>query len=439
MDGQAVPSVMQLSTFTKVTSIPREKSYREFPVMVRVKAPEMTVHQHSPVDIVAVIDVSWSMGWDDKYGKEPNDRLILVKKAMAKVIKNLAGAQNRLAVVAFDHEIKKSTELLEMNDKGQQSALETVNGLTPFGRTTFSIGLKEAAKILDKRAAREKDRLAFIIFLSDGDDPEFTKEDIPPAYPIHAFGFSADHDPKALQDMANLTMGSYTPINKDLEKITEKLDQLSEKLVSIVAVNTVIHLKTMHSGVFLSKIESSSANDAVVSYKSRLADGKQSGEIIVGDVSSGKEMEFTVYLDVPECQGNCTDGAMELLTVGGVYKQSWDQKQVELSKSVVTVERPASCKELDWIEQRVEYWCKVKLDLSAMYDKVCGGNGDESNCQCQDLQALRETSLEAINQAMRNDIYTATLHAIKLRHCGGAVAAETEKSPLEPVQPAKAV
>nr|TKW02931.1 hypothetical protein SEVIR_7G030616v2 [Setaria viridis] len=146
---------------------------------------------------------------------------------------------------------------------------------------------------------------------------------------------------------------------------------------------------------------------------------------------------------------------MELLTVGGRYNQSWDRKQITLSESVVTIERPgstppapSSCKELDWIEERVEYWCKVKLDLSAMYDKAeaeagvtVSGGESQCQCQCQDLQTLRAGSLVAIDRAMHHDIYTATLLAVKLRHCsrGGAAEPATENAPSTTAQGAKAV
>ncbi|KAL6885562.1 hypothetical protein ACP4OV_010341 [Aristida adscensionis] len=152
-------------------------------------------------------------------------------------------------------------------------------------------------------------------------------------------------------------------------------------------------------------------------------------------------MEFTVYVDVPEGQGDGAGGEMQLLAVGGGYKQSWDQKPVALEESVVAVARPATpppppppppelgrCKEMEWIEERLQYWCKVKLELSAMYDKAEAGTtaagGEQGQgkgkCECQFTEALREASLEAINKAMHHDIYTAVLHALKLRKGGGA-------------------
>jgi hypothetical protein len=70
-----------------------------------------------------------------------------------------------------------------------------------------------------------------------------------------------------------------------------------------------------------------------------------------------------------------------------------------------------SCREqLDLIEERLKYWCKVKVDLAAMYEKMeaeaIGSGGGDCKCQCQVSAVLRESSLESVNRAMYQDIYT---------------------------------
>lgn len=293
-------------------------------------------------------------------------------------------------------------------------------------------------QILDERKAGEKDRLAFIIFLSDGKDehlkdPNKIKDKLNQLklkYPIHAFGVSEEDSSgaQALRTMADATSGSYTSMTQgvDTAVVAEKLAQLSDKLTSLVAVDVSIHLRSLHPAVSLLRIESSSslsssssAGDAGDAYKSQIGDDKLSAEIAVGAVSSGEEREFTVYLYVPEGpQGNDDGVTMELLAVRGSYKQSWDQEQVALGESVVTVARPppprgslstSSCKELEWIEERVEYWNKVKLDLSAMYGKLA-----EAEEKCQVTEALQQASMEAIDRAMHHDIYTVCFIFIHL-------------------------
>nr|CAB3480627.1 unnamed protein product [Digitaria exilis] len=415
--GKAVSSVMQLSTFTKITVIPRENKYRDFPVAVRLKAAEMTVRVKPPVDIVAAIDISGSMR-ERAGGPSKKRKMDLIEQAMGKVIKNLSGAMNRITVVTFDDKIRLVTALEEMTEKGQGIISVAVKDLDPQGETKFQGALKKAATILKDRKDHN-DRLAFIIFFSDGEDDKFQVENIKDnlGYPIHAFGFSLkkEKDLTTLKAMADASSGSYTLVNEDLDKITEKLDQLTaERTTSMVAVDTIVHLKPLHPGVFLSKIESKIEGSSDSS-DSKISEDKQSADIFVGVISSDEQREFTVFLDVPEGHGNGANGTMDLLAVGGSYKQSWDRKTVALGESIVTVKRPGatnSCKELHWIKERMEYWCKVKLNLSAMYEKETAEAEAEAEagvkCKCHIQQVLREASQEVINKEMHHDIYSVS-------------------------------
>lgn len=143
--AKVVSSVLQLSTFTKITSIPRENKYRDFPVTVRLKATEMTVRVKPPVDIVAAIDISGSMR--ESAGPSKKKRMDLMKQAMEKVVKNLSGATNRIAVVPFDEKIRSVTALKEMTEEGQRSVLAAVGKWEPEGDTSFQRALEKAATV----------------------------------------------------------------------------------------------------------------------------------------------------------------------------------------------------------------------------------------------------------------------------------------------------
>uniref|UniRef100_A0A0D9XR44 VWFA domain-containing protein n=1 Tax=Leersia perrieri TaxID=77586 RepID=A0A0D9XR44_9ORYZ len=384
-------SVMQLSTFTKVTSIPRNQKMSDMKVTVKLAVPEMAVPHHAAVDIVAVIDVSGSM--KDQVPGSNKNMLDLVKEAMENVVENLAGADNRLAIVAFDNSIKKTQDLQRMTGEGQRKSLDMVKSLAPQGRTNFAKALERAPQFLNARSVEEKNCLAFIIFFSDG-DAGLKAENINPNYPIHAFGFSAAK-PEALELMANVNSGSYTLIDKDhLNKIPENA-----------------------CGVTVTKVEPENAATVVGdSFKCNITPDGRAGEIFLGALSSGKVREVIVHLDVPKggIGAGADDDEWKLVAFGSNYKQ--DGKIVEGNNCIVAVVRP-SCKELDWIEERLKYWCKVKVDLSAMYDKA---ETEAEKPKCGKVtEALREASDEAIDLAMHRDIYTAVLHAIKMRQCSG--------------------
>jgi hypothetical protein len=273
---------------------------------------------------------------------------------------------------------------------------------------------------------READRPAFIILLSDGGDTTILEEKewtrtstsvlADPAYPVHTFGFSG-HNTETMGYIATRTNGTYTAVDgpggadKFAATVAGLVGKATSRLFSAVAVGA--NLSAVHPGVSLVRIDSGDR-------KASIGGDAMSGAVDVGAMSAGETLEFTVYLDVPE--GDADVEAMEVLSVGGAYTQGWDGGEVKLGPSVVSVERPVTplppvvppvkpdcpCKELDLIEERLMYWCKVKLDLAAMYEKAeeeAVGSGD-CKCQCQVSAALRESSLESVNRAMYQDIYT---------------------------------
>jgi hypothetical protein len=279
----------------------------------------------------------------------------------------------------------------------------------------------------------EVDRPAFIILLSDGGDTTILAEKewtlAEPAYPVHTFGFPGSHNAETMSYIATRTKGIYT----DVEPIGWAADNISITVGGLVgkarsgmfsAVGVGADFAAMHPGVSLVRIDSGERKASISSGDAR------SGVVDVGTMRAGETLEFTVYLDVPE--GDVDVEAMEVLSVGGSYTQGWDGGRVKLGPSVVSVERPVppqpeqqpepepmpkpvlpdcSCRvQLDLIEERLKYWCKVKVGLAAMYEKMeaeaIGSGGGDCKYQCQVSAALRESSLESVNRAMYQDIYT---------------------------------
>jgi hypothetical protein len=223
--------------------------------------------------------------------------------------------------------------------------------------------------------------------------------------------------------IATRTKGTYTDV-RDVDPIGWPADNISIRVAGLVgkatsgmfsAVGVGADLAAMHPGVSLVRIDSGDR-------KASIGGDARSGVVDVGTMSAGETLEFTVYLDVPE--GDVDVEAMEVLSVGGAYTQGWDGGRVKLGPSVVSVERPVppqpepqpepepmlkpvlpdcSCRELDLIEERLKYWCKVKVDLAA---EAIGSGGGDCNCQCQVSAVLKESSLESVNRAMYQDIYT---------------------------------
>lgn len=440
MDAQAAPaSVLQLSIFTAVKSVPRPERYADFPVTVRLVAPGKEQTVRAPIDIVAAIDRSRSVNDDERLEQE--------KAALALLVDALLPGDS-LAVVPFDDTVAKVPEKLQaMSDQGKEQTRSLVKSLKIGNGTRLSQPLERAEEILTGRGEVDRRRrAAFIILLSDGGDTNIKKDKewtrfpalVKPAYPVHTFGFSG-HNADTMSFVATRTNGTYTPVDgaggaeEFARAVAGLVGTATSRLFSVVAVGA--ELAAVHPGVSLVRIDSGER-------KASISGDARSGTVDLGAMGAGETAEFTVYLDVPE--GDADVEATEVLSVGGAYTQDWDGARVKLGPSVVSVERPVPpppsppapvtpppepicpCKELDLIEERLKYWCKVKWDLAAMYEKAetAAVGGGDCKCNCEVAAALRESSFESVNRAMHHDIYTAVVHALRLRQCGSATATE---------------
>ncbi len=91
----------------------------------------------APLDLVTVLDVSGSMA---------GTKLVLLKRAMGFVIRNLTPV-DRLSVVVFSSTAKRLFPLRRMVQDGRQSALRAIEALVSTGGTNIAEGLRKGAKV----------------------------------------------------------------------------------------------------------------------------------------------------------------------------------------------------------------------------------------------------------------------------------------------------
>ncbi|GJN36899.1 hypothetical protein PR202_gb25836 [Eleusine coracana subsp. coracana] len=304
--GTAGETTVRVSATPVFPAIPWGKQRDDFEVVVRVEAPA-ALQMHAPIDLVLVLDISDSMSAPAASLGDPS-RLDFVKKAMKFVIGKL-DSRDRLAIVALnDHVVKEySTELLHISGDGGYHARRKVDELIAGGRTAFEPALERAVQILDERPI-EEDRLGFILLLSDGIEDsgikwckESTKRTILLGkYPVHSFGISTSHDPKALQFIAQASQGTYSFINDNLvDSITSALAVCLGGLKTIVAAHTHVKLSAAEQGgVEIKSIESGG-------YRKHVSSDRSWGEIVLDVLYAGEVKNFIVRLHVPAVSSTC--------------------------------------------------------------------------------------------------------------------------------------
>ncbi|KVH99673.1 probable E3 ubiquitin-protein ligase EDA40 isoform X1 [Cynara cardunculus var. scolymus] len=163
---------VEVMLMSEVAVISSTQSHETYAVVLKVKAPPpsppvgaahmLNQSRRAPIDLVAVLDVSASMG---------GAKLQMLKRAMRLVISSL-GSTDRLSIVAFSASPKRLLPLRRMTSKGQRSARRIIDQLTCSRGTCAGEALRKATKVLEDR--RERNPVASIILLSDGQEEHVT-------------------------------------------------------------------------------------------------------------------------------------------------------------------------------------------------------------------------------------------------------------------------
>ncbi|CAL4995294.1 unnamed protein product [Urochloa decumbens] len=362
-----------VSTVPVLSALPRGEERRDFEVLVRVRAPTDATRR-APIDLVAVLDVSGSMTWSPEENAYPKNggpsRLDLLKDAM-KFIMDQLHAGDRLAIVAFNHNVVEGCshfQLTEMpGDKQKRESLKVkwVDSIQPGGDTLFAPGLVKAIGILRSRAEADKHkRVGFIVFLSDGIEgvrSDRAKSELSPDYPsrgdwrkvvlprnlnkqqaedmddhtpaVHTFGFSKFHDPGALHDIAGLSGGTYSFLNTGLDNITYAFALCLGDLRTVVAAGVSVNLTVLDPLVKITSIDAGGYDKWLDPNSGR------KGRITIPVLYAGEVKDFIVHLEVPSHDR----GKQLLLSVHGKCSLSGvEAADPEIEEDELRIERPSA-------------------------------------------------------------------------------------------------
>ncbi|CDY52708.1 BnaC09g54360D [Brassica napus] len=271
-----VSGKLEVKTYPEISEVVRSVSFKDFSVLINLKAPPVSSSSSSsssraPVDLVTVLDVSGSMA---------GTKLALLKRAMG-------------------------------------FALQAVNSLVSNGGTNIAEGLMKGAKVLIER--RFKNSVSSIVLLSDGQDTYTMTSPTVNRIPVHAFGFGADHDASLMHSIAENSGGTFSFIESETV-IQDAFAQCIGGLLSVMVQELRVKIECVHPMLKIGSVKAGSYR-----FDSR------TGSIEVGDLYAEEERNFLVNLDVPVLDGVLD--TMSLLKVGCVYRDPVTKETVDLSNS----------------------------------------------------------------------------------------------------------
>jgi len=177
--------------------------------MLSITAPEVDIkNKRSPLNIVATIDVSTSMG---------GEKIRNAKESLKKMIEYL-GPDDRLAVIAFHSSVFMVFDSDYMTGPNKNKATIAVDKLQATGWTNFSGALLQSFETMKKYEGK-RGSVNRIIFFSDGDpttgecDPvkilDMLDKAKIPEISLSTFGYGKDYDPELLGEMSKRGDGGH--------------------------------------------------------------------------------------------------------------------------------------------------------------------------------------------------------------------------------------
>ena len=173
-----------------------------------------------PMDIVCVIDISWSMGGSaacQTDGKTEYEDLgfslmDLVKHAAKTVVKVLRPT-DRVSIVLFDDVIEVPFDFTEMTDENREAVLKYVDGIQRRNSTNIYDAIIKAIDLVNEREGDHNKNDAAIMFFTDG-QPNSGKETVTP---LMIKGFNEYKTQKNFQfPIHTYAFGQYTNCTSDL-------------------------------------------------------------------------------------------------------------------------------------------------------------------------------------------------------------------------------
>ncbi|KAI1802085.1 hint-domain-containing protein [Daldinia bambusicola] len=224
-------------------------------LIVRVQPPKEPIDpklQHTPCDIVLVIDVSGSMqapapakmvGDDGQPSSEHFGLSILdMVKHAARTILSTLNEGDRLGIVTFSREARVLQKLLPMTPENKELAQNNIEAMKPDSVTNLWHGLRAGINLFD--GEENTGRVPAVMILTDG-LPNFmspdqgyvpkirsTWEALPAA--LHTFGFGYEIKSGLLKSIAEIGSGNYSFIP-------------DAGMIGTVFVHAVAHLQTTYA------------------------------------------------------------------------------------------------------------------------------------------------------------------------------------------------
>ena len=416
-------------------------------VDINIAAPvyEEDENVRAPVDIVAVIDRSGSMG---------GGKLDLVKKTLHFVVTQLT-AKDRLCLIVYDDTVDMVFNLTSLTPENKPDIEGKIDGVQTRGSTNLAGGLLKGMQVVMSRTGVKAD-VASVLLLTDGlanvgisntegiinamKDPfsheiagqkavekktqsrarslisslkgepksgaEGTSEpaDLKKAASdftgtVYTFGYGSDHNANMLKDISQAGNGVYFFIDTN-EKIPESFADCLGGLLSTVGQN--INLKVeLTNGATISEF--------IAKKTPTFNANKTSAEVALGDLQSEEQRDVLMEIQLPACPDLGTDGgilnyASVTLSYFNVITAVMETATADLPVSRTDTGKPKTSNPLIDKQKNRIMTMKALEEAKKKADEGKYEEGRQLLLQQKEIVANSATSEEVMVQGMMDDM-----------------------------------
>lgn len=269
-------------------------------VSIQVRARDAT--KRLPVNVIAVIDVSGSMGNPAQYEEDGEMKnagcklLDSVKDSLKAVIGCLTPEDN-FGLISFSDDAKILHALQPMTDAIKLKAEKAIAAMCPTLCTNMWAGLEAALKMVSGKAGNNA-----IMFLTDGEPTDSFPNPISsfethikndPNLQVHTFGFGSGLRPGLLLKLAELGNGTYSFL-PDCSTVPAAFVRSMANIGTMCMQNVRLQVRSKNGATF--------EDDCLrgVALASVISGNKQRQEVNLGALHYGQSKDVVVSVYLPE-------------------------------------------------------------------------------------------------------------------------------------------